>query len=131
MWYCLDCVKRFEMSDNFSEKTCPFCFSENVRDFSNSDFQFPKMDGLVPQVGKDSFKAAMDSFGINKEDYEQLDLDEAELPEWNFELSFADLDINEFLLLDLPVEDVVPINYITKMNELFLHTFVDGCFVPA
>lgn len=46
-------------------------------------------------------------------------------------LSFDDMDINEKLLLDLPVEEVVPITYITEMNSRFLHTFVDGCFVPV
>lgn len=57
--------------------------------------------------------------------------EELGLPEWDFELSFSDMDINEKLLLGLPIEDVVPITYIAEMNYRFLHTFVDGCFVPA
>lgn len=56
-------------------------------------------------------------------------------------LSFDDLEINEKLLIGLPVTDAIlnmqkkPGQYdayekcITEMNERFLHTFIDDCFV--
>lgn len=46
-------------------------------------------------------------------------------------ISFHDLDVNEIVLLTLPIEEPVPIDHITDMNYRFLHTFIDSCFVPV
>lgn len=206
MWQCVNCDKRFKNPD--IGITCPFCGSEDVRDYSDSHLS--KTDGLIcskckieseeaglytlcPSCGigfmmseQELLKAEMEAMeaDLSEADLFAMDEIEAEMeseaeeagigdlyetenpiiegrPEHpncfcsslgdfkaagldeetikylrnnavaKFPLSFNDLDINEKLLLDLPIEDVVPITYITEMNYRFLHTFVDGCFVPA
>ena len=70
---------------------------------------------------------------INRKEFEKCprcglgNLISEEIPQ----LSFDDLEINEQLLIGLPTERdrVVSITYLTEMNERFLHTFIDDCFV--
>lgn len=60
----------------------------------------------------------------------------AGLPVQNKEISFEDLQLNEFVLLAMDaLREFEPVfekgeTYITDMNSRFLHTFIDACFVP-
>lgn len=158
MWRCADCEKDFEFGYITDIKlVCPFCGSCNINEYG-PEFYFPKMDGLIPNVGKDSFPKVDMEKEVDKLIDEIIGSDE--MPEhpncpcyigpeldndtidymrknvmMQSPLSFDDLDINEIVLLGLNLEEgeeaVRPYTYITDMNSRFLHTFIDADFVPV
>ncbi len=90
----------------------------------NAGFFFPEMGAEITDYQK--------AQGMTGNGY-------ARLPAQNAELSFGDLDLNEFVLLAIDALDVKGNTepsfkksgtYITDMNSRFLHTFIDASFVP-
>ena len=137
MWQCIDCGKIFQLP--YTEHICPYCGSKNIitnaaKILDDAINSFDIEDSDYEDIGIEPPENLL----FDEQDLDDLDsLDENDygnLPIWNLELSFEDLDSHEYDLLDddpLPDENgnITPCYY-TDMLERFTHTFVDSCFMP-
>jgi len=151
MWICGDCDRMFQAA--IAKQTiglavkwvCPYCISENIQDFIpvRQPKFFDDQDELDVDLQKSGLLEETCGFCDDCEFTEMGDVVAenngnryARIPDWSPEISFDDLELNEFVLLAMDAlhkfdsEFKIGKTGITDMNSRFLHTFIDGCFVP-
>lgn len=158
MWYCIDCDEEFEfyIPDfiwNSFRKTCPFCGSKEIVDCLEMDAAIKDLvsdsidnemkktveelnaaiKDLVPEMPEHPKCLCANKYN-NSDHLTNLSKNVyGYIVEGVTQLSFDDLEINEKLLIGLPLEDAsnnynAQVTCITEMNERFLHTFIDDCY---
>ncbi len=125
------------------KETCPYCggnrIAKAVSPFKNG---IPEVD--PHRISQEAFENGFDDAYLDDAadcncdgDCENCEVtvpnQNLELPAFEPEVSFHDLDVNEVCLLGLNIPKEsrpTAFSYITRMQERFLHTFIDGSFVP-